>query len=117
MKNNEADQWLSVASEAARGAGSYLLDSKQDGRNIITDKQRDVKIAADGNSESIILNYLQEHSDISILSEERGLVERPDRSGMVWIVDPLDGSLNYSRDIPFAVYLLDFGKRTDPSWV
>lgn len=114
MKNNEADQWLSVASEAARRAGSYLLDSKQDGRNIITDKQRDVKIAADGNSESIILNYLQEHSDISILSEERGLVERPDRSGMVWIVDPLDGSLNYSRDIPLCCVSIGLWEENRP---
>ena len=113
MKNNEASQWLSVAGEAARRAGASLLHSTQNGRDIITDKERDVKIAADGSSESIILNYLQEHSAFSILSEERGLVERKDRS-MVWIVDPLDGSLNYSRNIPLCCISIGLWEENRP---
>lgn len=113
MKDNEAAQWLSMAGEAARRAGAYLLHSTQNGRNIITEKKRDVKIAADGNSESIILNYLQEHSAFSILSEERGLVERKDRS-MVWIIDPLDGSLNYSRGIPLCCVSIGLWEENRP---
>lgn len=113
MKNNEASQWLSVAAEAARRAGAYLLQSKRNSRDIITDKERDVKIAADGSSESIILNYLQEHSAFSILSEERGLVERKSNS-TVWIVDPLDGSLNYSRGIPLCCVSIGLWEENQP---
>ncbi len=113
MKNNEASQWLSVAAEAARRAGAYLLQSTQNSRDIITDKERDVKIAADGSSESIILKYLQEHSAFSILSEERGLVERKSNS-TVWIVDPLDGSLNYSRGIPLCCVSIGLWEENQP---
>src|SRR3990170_7179917 len=113
MKNNEASQWLSVAGEAARRAGASLLHSTEDGRDIITDKERDVKIAADGSSESIILNYLQEHSAFSILSEERGLVERKSNS-TVWIVHPLDGSLNYSRGIPLCCVSIGLWEENQP---
>lgn len=113
MKSKEATKWLSVAGEAARRAGASLLHSTQNGRDIITDKERDVKIAADGSSESIILNYLQDHSAFSILSEERGLVEQKDRS-MVWIVDPLDGSLNYSRGIPLCCVSIGLWEENRP---
>ncbi len=113
MKNNEASQWLSVATEAARRAGAYLLQSTQNSRYIIKDKERDVKIAADGSSESIILNYLQEHAAFSILSEERGLVERKSNS-TVWIVDPLDGSLNYSRGIPLCSVSIGLWEENQP---
>ena len=113
MKNNEAAQWLSVAGEAARTAGAYLLHSRQNDRDIITENERDIKIAADGNSESIILNYLREHSAFSIFSEEGGLVERKDRS-MMWIVDPLDGSLNYSRGIPLCCVSIGLWEENRP---
>lgn len=113
MKDNEASQWLSVAGEAARRAGAYLLHSTQNSRDIITEKERDIKIAADRNSESIILNYLQEHSDFSILSEEGGLVKRKN-SSLMWIVDPLDGSLNYSRNIPLCCISIGLWEENRP---
>ena len=94
----EIAEWLSVAKEAALIAGTYLLNPDQSNRNINLNTRRDIKIAADVGSESIILNYLEKKSDFSILSEESGTVERCDR-GFTWIVDPLDGSLNYSRGI------------------
>jgi myo-inositol-1(or 4)-monophosphatase len=113
MKSKEAAKWLLVAGEAARRAGAALLHSTQNGRDIITDKERDVKIVADGSSESIILNYLREHSDFSILSEERGLVELKSNS-TVWIVDPLDGSLNYSRGIPLCCVSIGLWEENQP---
>jgi myo-inositol-1(or 4)-monophosphatase len=101
MINNEQDTWLAIAREASKKAGAYLSHPEHNGRHIITDNNKDVKIAADRYSEKIILEYLEGQSDFSILSEEAGFIDRKGRSS-TWIVDPLDGSLNYSRGIPLC---------------
>jgi len=113
MINHTPDHWLAVAREAARIAGEHLLNPAKDGRAVITDKQRDVKIAADVSAESIILNYLQEHSAFSILSEEKGFMARSDPR-WTWIVDPLDGSLNYMRGIPLCCISIALWKDNEP---
>ena len=97
----EMDSWLSIAKEAALKAGAYLLDSDQSSKDIRLSIGRDIKIAADVESENIILNFLKENSGFSILSEESGMIQRNNRR-FTWIIDPLDGSLNYLRGIPFC---------------
>lgn len=97
----EMDSWLSIAKEAALKAGAYLLDSDQSSKDISLSIGRDIKIAADVQSERIILDYLKGRTDFPILSEENGFVEGNDKR-FVWIVDPLDGSLNYLRGIPLC---------------
>ncbi len=96
---DEIEVWLSIAEKAALLAGSYLLNPEQQSKNINSDAGRDIKIAADVESENIILNFLKENSGFSILSEESGMIQRNDRR-FTWIIDPLDGSLNYLRGIP-----------------
>ena len=98
---DEIEAWLSIAEKAALLAGSYLLNPEQQSKNINSDAGRDIKIAADVESENIILNFLKENSGFSILSEESGMIQRNDRR-FTWIIDPLDGSLNYLRGIPFC---------------
>lgn len=65
--------------------------------NVVTD--------ADYRAESRILNHLhQEFPEFSILSEEKGAVDRG--SEYTWIVDPLDGSRNFASENPhFAINL------------
>jgi len=97
----EMDSWLSIAKEAALKAGAYLLDSDQSSKDISLNIGKDVKITADVRSESIILDYLKEKTDFHILSEENGFIEGNDKK-FTWIVDPLDGSMNYLRGIPLC---------------
>lgn len=101
LLEKEMDSWLSIAKEAALKAGAYLLDSDQSSKDISLNIGKDVKITADVRSESIILDYLKEKTDFHILSEEKGFIEGNDKK-FTWIVDPLDGSLNYSRSIPLC---------------
>lgn len=75
-------------------------------------EDHDVKVAADKLSESLILDALRGASPFAALSEEAGHVPGQGKSGqgkagqdkpdIVWVVDPLDGSLNYNRGIPPA---------------
>ena len=63
----------------------------------------DLLTNADKESETFIINQIQkEYPDHSILSEERG--ELATNSDYLWIIDPLDGTTNFSHNLPiFAV--------------
>jgi len=91
---------LEVATEAARKAGEILkthfrekTQVKYKGRaNIVTD--------VDLQSEKSLKSILQaEYPDHSILSEESQAIAG--NSSYKWILDPLDGTNNYSFGIPF----------------
>lgn len=92
---------VSAAKEAVLLAGASILKHGRFNKKINTESMRDIKIAADFESEQIIIDYLKEKTNFSILSEEQGLV-LGDEQHLTWIVDPLDGSLNYARGIPFS---------------
>jgi len=92
---------INIAKKAAISAGNVLLKQKKDINKIILSSKKDIKLKADIDSETIIKNILNSESDIPILAEESGLSENslPER---FWVVDPLDGTANYARDIPIS---------------
>jgi len=108
---DEILSWLSIAKEAALLAGAFLLEHRN--IEVLADSGHDIKIASDIESERIILDYLKEKSNFSVLSEESGLITR-DGQRFTWIVDPLDGSLNYMRGIPFSCISIGLWQETRP---
>lgn len=93
---------LETAIEAAKAAGAIQLDLI--GRVGTREKaDRSLVTEADLASEQEILPRLRDHfPQDNILSEEAG-ISGPS-SGRQWIVDPLDGTTNFSRGLPvFAV--------------
>jgi myo-inositol-1(or 4)-monophosphatase len=101
MKKSPAD-YLKIAQEIATEAGKKLLDQSGDARKVNLSEGKDVKIKGDLISESIILERLQKCSHLPILSEEKGQVGDFTTEQFSWIVDPLDGSLNFSRGLPLS---------------
>ena len=89
------EQELQLAKKAAILAGNYL--SKRQNIHISEDVERDIKLSSDRNSEKIILDCLSD-SNLPILSEESGL-SKLSESDLYWIVDPLDGTINYYKEI------------------
>lgn len=100
---------LDIAIKASREAGNYLRDL--DNIEVLTNREKDIKLKADKESEKIILKYLFK-SDYPIISEETRS-ETPN-TGLRWIVDPLDGSLNFSRRIPNCVVSIALWKGLEP---
>lgn len=100
----EPRAWLATSEEAARRAGRWLRRHTRSQARIAAEPARDVKLSADRDAEARIVDILTAHADVEILSEECGMVAsrggRPSR--LRWIVDPLDGSLNYLRGIPLC---------------
>lgn len=93
---------MQIARETALMAGGLLQDRfgnigevSQKGRgNIATDVDRYV--------EGKVLSVLQEeYPEASMLGEETGSIGRDDLEGLVWVVDPLDGTRNYASEVPF----------------
>ncbi len=105
--------YLSVAKEAASLAGNFLSERSESGLKVNSAEGKDIKIAADVNSEKIIFKHLEENSPFSILSEEKGFLQRENNDYM-WIVDPLDGTMNYARDLPMSCVSIGLWYKSKP---
>ena len=101
MVEEKYTAWLEIAKKAALMAGDFLLQSQETTKDIRIESTRDIKINADIQSEEIIISHLKSQSDFSIISEEAGFLKGGD-SESSWIIDPLDGSLNYLRGVPIC---------------
>lgn len=103
-------EFQSIAELAAREAGAALRAGQQQDPGVISAEGRDIKTRADQEAEAHILRILAK-TGIPVLAEESGL-HRSDPSktvrehlsspGKLWIVDPLDGTYNYTRGMPWT---------------
>lgn len=95
---------LQAAQYAAEKAGEVLrqgygtqftIESKSEKNDLVTEY--------DKKSEETIITYLREQfPDSGFLAEESGLTES--NSDLRWIIDPLDGTVNFAHGIPvFAI--------------
>jgi myo-inositol-1(or 4)-monophosphatase len=105
---------LELAKNAAYKAGSTLIEKQKFARQVDHYQARDVKINGDILSETVIVESLQLNSSFPILSEEAGIIGKIDREQYLWIVDPLDGSLNYSHGIPLFCISVALWKGKEP---
>ncbi len=86
--------------EWARGAGEILRQGYGQQHQIKHKTANDLATEIDHRSEEYLTGQIQKSfPDHSVLAEESGLYRRAAES--VWIIDPLDGTLNYAHGIPF----------------
>ena len=108
---------LEFATDVARQAGALLTDSYERLERIDYKSKRDVVTNADYASEHLVINAIKARfPDDAILAEESGQhagVLRDDGShnGRTWVIDPLDGTVNYANGIPF--YCVSIGLVVD----
>jgi myo-inositol-1(or 4)-monophosphatase len=98
---------LDFSLDIAERAGAVLMDRYERLEQIDYKSARDVVTEADHLSEALILEAIRARfPDDAILAEETGehraiAGEAPTSGrGRVWIVDPLDGTVNYANGIP-----------------
>jgi fructose-1,6-bisphosphatase/inositol monophosphatase family enzyme len=95
------DELLAHALEAARRAGALLRDGRPADLGVRATKSSpiDVVTEMDIAAEKLIAGYLADHRpDDGLLGEEGGVTEGV--SGVRWVVDPLDGTVNYLYGLP-----------------
>lgn len=101
---NRHDHWLDVAVTVAERAGALLRTrggGPREGRPHTVHHKgfRDIVTATDTEVEALILDHLRDaFPGHAFTSEEAGAdaVQAPVR----WLIDPLDGTTNFSRDNP-----------------
>ena len=96
------DKILQDAMAMAREAGEVQMQLYRSDYLDIVEKQNafDVVTAADKASERIVVDAINRlYPGHSILSEESGVHEGD--SEWQWVIDPLDGTTNYSNGLPF----------------
>jgi myo-inositol-1(or 4)-monophosphatase len=102
------DDDRSFAVALAARAGEILMDRYERLERIDYKSARDVVTEADHLSEELVIEAIRaRHPGDAILAEESGEHhavegEAPTSGrGRVWIIDPLDGTVNYANGIPF----------------
>ena len=103
---------LEVAKLACHKAGNFLLSLKE--KKINSNDGKDIKLQADLDSEKIICEILSNAFSYPILSEESYKINEKQKRGIHWVIDPLDGSLNFSQDIPLCCISIGLYKNNKP---
>jgi fructose-1,6-bisphosphatase/inositol monophosphatase family enzyme len=99
---------LHFASALAEEAGRLLMDRYERVERVDPKGPRDVVTEVDHLSERLIVDSIRRaYPADAILAEESGAHERLDGTaataaiGRTWVVDPVDGTVNYANGIPF----------------
>ncbi len=88
----------SVAIAAAKDASKILLALSKKKIRYTLKNPHDILAEADLKAEQAIIRRIKaSFPDHSILSEEKG--EEDNHSDYLWIIDPLDGTINFSRQL------------------
>ena len=99
------DPVLAVAVRAARTAASIIVDAARDLKRLPTFSKEhgDIVSGADMEAEDAIVATLRAAFPAhAILGEESGHIEGArDGGGYKWIVDPLDGTVNFVHGFPY----------------
>ena len=96
--------YLNIAIKAARAAGRIIVDATLHPSLIDVKKKSeslvDVVTNIDKASEEVIINnILRAYPKHNIKAEESG--EQFNNSEITWVIDPLDGTLNFVHGFPF----------------
>lgn len=99
MKNNSL---IEAAIKASVSAGKILTKYYEEKVEVSNkESSRDIVSTVDHMAEETIIGILQDNdSSISIVTEERESIYKG-KKDTYWLIDPLDGTVNYVNHIPF----------------
>lgn len=108
-------QFLKVAKQAALEAGEVI--QKYAGKilvkNVKNDDTSDFASEADIEAERIIVSIISKSfPDHNIIAEEETNINK--NSEYTWVVDPLDGTISFSRQVPFFAVSIGLLKDNKP---
>lgn len=87
-----------VAKSIAKEVGIFLKNQTE--KKIESLEGRDIKLELDRKSEAKIIETIESEFEYPILSEETGLTKNLETDTLYWIIDPIDGTMNFSRNNP-----------------
>ncbi len=96
-----ASEYSIIAIQSALAAGEllrqgfgtqFLIESKPGKQNLVTEYDK-------ASEKKIISAILERYPDHNILAEESGQLQKS-KSPFTWIIDPLDGTVNFAHNVP-----------------
>lgn len=107
---------LETAMEAAAAAGKFLRENFGGELVVNEASHRDIKLAVDEQAQAIITRVIRaDFPHHAILGEEGSSGDS--RAEVRWVVDPLDGTVNYFYNIPlYAVSIAAQQRVSDRDW-
>ena len=109
---HEVHEHLSLAYRAVTSAVRLLRTNFLHNAQVADASGKDIKTMADVAAQACIVDVLRQ-SGIPILAEE-GDHALPDMDSHLWLVDPLDGTFNFSRGIPVAAVSVALWEKGKP---
>lgn len=107
------DDRMKIAIKAAKEAGKYLMEVLPQDREIDKKGVIDLVTEADIKSEKMIHEIITHtYPDDRFLAEEGTITDSG--SDLIWIVDPLDGTVNYAHRLPFFCVSIALVKENQP---
>ena len=98
---------LTIAARAAREAGALVYSNIDSLHSIEYKGEIDLVTEMDRRAEELIISIIREsRPDDGILTEESPEVKSA--SPCRWIIDPIDGTTNYSHSFPFFCISIAF---------
>lgn len=90
---------LNFARSIVKDAGGILLGAQRDFKVVNQKDNQDIATSADIASEKYLINkILEKYPDHGIISEEKGEINA--QAEYVWVIDPLDGTKEFVRNVP-----------------
>ena len=99
MKSPTHQKLLEVCIEAAKATGTYALENIHRREEVLENFDHDIKLVMDRECQTLAEEIIHSRfPDHAILGEE-GAIEK--EHAFEWIVDPIDGTANYTRGFPY----------------
>ncbi len=114
MKSSEQKRALACAVKAARAAGKVMRQNQWASKKINSATQHDIKLELDVRCQKLIERILRAgFPRVAILGEE-GISGDP-QAAERWVVDPIDGTVNFSYGVPHACVCIALQSRNPES--
>jgi len=100
---HDLDIRLQTVAAITRDAGKLALDyfNRRDKLEIEHKGMQDLVSIADRNTEDFIRDGLSKAFPDDLIIGEEGGTEASRAAGPVWIIDPIDGTMNFLRGVPY----------------
>jgi myo-inositol-1(or 4)-monophosphatase len=112
MKDVSLNQALAAAVKAARAAGKLMLANWHAPKRVNSAYAHDIKLELDVRCQKLIEKTLRAaFPQISLLGEEGCSGDA--NSEYRWVVDPIDGTVNYAHGLPHAAVSIALQSKSD----
>lgn len=91
---------LQFTKDLIKEAGALILRRQKDAK-ISYKAERDIVTEADLECEKFIVESIKEKFPNDLILSEENYKDTVVTSERIWVIDPIDGTVNYSRDLPF----------------